>query len=164
MGWAKEEGGVTNGEGGPKAGFWHMAPRLEEVIPPLAPAYVGHVGYPMSVIQPQYAHSPQQQQHQHACQPAAGFPPTGTVGEGTGAEGGRVAGVPRLSSSFPVPSPALDEGIVQEVFAEGGREGGREGRLKDAVERGAEAEAGETFMENDKEVMDLFKDGDIESW
>jgi hypothetical protein len=32
------------------------------------------------------------------------------------------------------------------------------------VERGAAAEGGEVLLEIDKEVMDSFEDGDIESW
>ena len=75
-----------------------------------------------------------------------------------------MACVPRLSSSFPMPTPAFEERIVQDVCAEGGREGKRNKRLKDAVERGAEAEGGEVLLEIDEEVLDLFKDGDIESW
>ena len=160
----REEGGIENGKEEPKEGV-DKTHRLEEVAPPLPPAHMAHMSYPMGFIQPQYIQSPQHQ-HQRAYQPpaAAAFLPTGKVEEGRDAERGGVASVARVPPSFPVPPSAFAGHIVQDTFAEGGRERGRDGRLKDAVERGAEAEGGEAFMVNDKEVMDLFKDGDIESW
>jgi hypothetical protein len=48
--------------------------------------------------------------------------------------------------------------------AEGGKEGGMQGSLKDAVGGSTEAEGGDPFMAIDKEVIDLFKDGDVDSW
>jgi hypothetical protein len=120
-----------------------------------------HMSSVTSVFHSPPTHSPQQpqQQYQHAYPSAAAlFPVTGKVEEGKEAESGRVACVPRLSSFLPVPTPAFEDGIVQDVFAEGGREGVGEGRLKDTLGRGAEAEG------VDKDVIGLFNDGDIESW
>jgi hypothetical protein len=161
-GATREEGGIENGKEEPKEGV-DKTHGLQEVPAPLPPAHMAYMSYPMGFIQPQHIQSPQspqQQQHQRAYQPAAAaFLPTGEVEEGRDTERGGVACVAHLPSSFPVPTSAFAGHIVQ-----GEREGGRDGHLKDAVERAAEAEGGETFMENDKEVMELFKDGDIESW
>ena len=59
---------------------------------------------------------------------------------------------------------AVTERVEDGREAEGGKEGGMQGSLKDAVGGSTEAEGGDPFMAIDKEVIDLFKDGDVDSW
>ncbi len=131
----------------------------EKAVPPPPPAYVAHTSYLTREVQPQHTQWPSQPQHEHACQSTAS-PPRGSGNEERDGEGGGIGLVTWSPSFLPVPTPLFREHFVQTVFAEEGREG----RLEDSVESSPEAVGGESFMENDKEVTYLFKDGDLDSW
>ena len=90
--------------------------------------------------------------------------------------------LPSLSSHFPEPAPFFNESMLQAVFPEKGLENGAEAEVKKGAEgtveagsdlgegrkkkmkKGEDAETAEGFLGSHKEVLDLFKDGDIESW
>lgn len=108
------------------------------------------------------------------------------VGRGPG-EGGRKKGaegeeseaceprLPILPPSLSRPTPVFDASLLQDVF--GGEEGEsvfevgvqraaikREGEEEGREEESGEGQEGTFFGDSEKEVLDLFEDGSIESW
>ncbi|KAM3569953.1 hypothetical protein VYU27_007962 [Nannochloropsis oceanica] len=163
VGEREEEGGKENGKEEVKETVM-KAYGQENLAPLPTPGNVAHMNCLMREVPLQHFLWPQSQQleyHDHACQPTASvFPPRESGDEGRDGEGGCIGYVAHSPSSLPVLSPAFREQIPQELLAKG--EGGECG--DDAVQRSPGVGGGVSFMENEKEVMYLFKDGDLDSW
>lgn len=150
-----------------------------------------HQQYQQDHHYPQQHHLPQQQQQQlqhHHHHHAAGGVFSMSLGpektEDAMEEGGMHCApcLPSLTSPFSGPAPFFHEGMQEAVFAGNGTndcaeaevwrggeksvEGGtdREERRMKKRKEGEGMERGDPFVNDDEEVLDLFKDGDIDNW
>jgi hypothetical protein len=151
-------------EGGDVGGLEEEKTIVAVGISPRQPAtYIDFNGRPSTQLQHQYYQHMYQQKEEDLEE----------VGTQKAEEGVSCAPcLPSLMPSLSSPTPVLNEAMLEAIFAgkgteecvdgEGGTNHGEEREEKKEGKKEAEEE--DAFMADDGEVLDLFKDGDIETW